>query len=152
MHGGVQSPVATRSQPEAAAELASYLAPTHLEWLATEPDVGHRRLDGSLLFADVSGFTRLGERLARRGRIGAEQLTEAINVVFGAMVAAIGSAGGELVKFGGDAVLALFAGDDHERRACLSALAIQDALGAIRPLDGRGVASRLKVSAGVASG
>src|SRR4051812_49976625 len=101
MHGGVESPVATRSQPEAAAELASYLAPTHLEWLATEPDVGHRRLDGSLLFADVSGFTRLGERLARRGRIGAEQPTEAINVVLGALGGASRPAGGQPVQVRG---------------------------------------------------
>jgi class 3 adenylate cyclase/tetratricopeptide (TPR) repeat protein len=157
VHGGLStSPVERGSSRDvraaARAELASYLAPTHLEWLATEPDRGHRRLEGSLLFADVSGFTGLGERLARRGRIGAEQLTEAINAVFGAMVTAIGSAGGELIKFGGDAVLALFAGADHERRACSAAVAIQDALEAMRPLVGRGAESRLKVSAGVASG
>src|SRR4051794_41938234 len=96
MHGGVQSPVATRSQPEAAAELASYLAPTHLEWLATEPDVGHRRLDGSLLFADVSGFTRLGERLPRRGGGGAGEPTEGLNVGFGGVGAGVGSPGGGL--------------------------------------------------------
>lgn len=29
-------------------------------------------VDGSLVFADISGFTALSERLARHGRIGAE--------------------------------------------------------------------------------
>ena len=31
-------------------------------------------LDGTMVFADVSGFTRLSERLARKGQEGAEYL------------------------------------------------------------------------------
>ena len=30
-----------------------------LRWLAEEPDRRHRRVDGSLLYPDISGFTRL---------------------------------------------------------------------------------------------
>ena len=36
-------------------------------------------LDGTMMLADVSGFTRLSERLARRGKEGAEDLVDAIN-------------------------------------------------------------------------
>ena len=39
-------------------------------------------LDGTMVFADVSGFTRLSERLARKGDEGAEFLVDAINACF----------------------------------------------------------------------
>lgn len=128
----------------------TYLAPIHLSWLAEDAGRGWRELEASLLFADVSGFTRLGERLARRGRIGAEQLTDAINTVFGSMVDAVDGGGGELLKFGGDAILVLFAGPDHAGRAATTGLRIQADLARLRVLPGRG--ERLSVSAGIATG
>ncbi len=130
--------------------LAAYLAPTHLGWLADEPETRWRELDCSLLFADVSGFTSLSERLGRRGQIGAEQLTDAVNAIFAAMLAQVERGAGELLKFGGDAILVLFQGDEHARRACAVALGIQDQLAGLRVLPGR--RAQLSVSAGVASG
>jgi class 3 adenylate cyclase len=48
-----------------------------LRLLATEPQRRVRAVDGTCVFVDVSGFTRLSERLARRGgREGAEQLAD----------------------------------------------------------------------------
>ena len=44
-------------------------------------------LDGTMVFADVSGFTRLSERLARSGKEGAELLVDAINACFSALLA-----------------------------------------------------------------
>lgn len=72
---------------------------SHAEWLA-----------GSLLFADVSGFTALSERLAAAGRDGAEQLTGLMNIYFEAMLDVLASSGGVLIKFAGDALLAYFPG------------------------------------------
>ena len=79
--------------------------------------VGSRRpgppwqsLDASLCFVDISGFTNLSERLARRGRIGAEELTEVLNRVFGTMLELAYDAEALLLKFGGDALLLLFRG------------------------------------------
>ena len=43
-------------------------------------------LDGTMVFADVSGFTRLSERLARTGKEGAEHLVDAINACFSALL------------------------------------------------------------------
>ncbi len=132
--------------------LAGYLAPTHLAWLASEPDVAWRELDASFLFGDVSGFTALGERLARRGRVGAETLTEAITAVFTAMQDAIGAEGGETLKFGGDAVLAMFTGKGHEAGAAAAAIGMQEALAGLRIPDAPATVGRLRMSAGVASG
>ncbi len=73
-----------------------------------------RWLRGTLLFADVSGFTALSERLAGPGVGGAdpnegiEQLTWAINAYFTAMLDVLAQSGGDLLKFAGDALLAYF--------------------------------------------
>jgi class 3 adenylate cyclase len=90
-----------------------YLTALHAGWLANAPDRRFERLEGTLLFADVSGFTKLGERLARKGNVGAEELTEAVNAVFAGMLAEVSARGGEILKFGGDAVLSLFRGREH---------------------------------------
>src|SRR5437899_616668 len=72
-----------------------------------------REVDGSLVFVDISGFTSLSERLARQGRLGAEELTGTLSACFGELLAVAYEAGGSLLKFGGDALLLLFDGDDH---------------------------------------
>ena len=53
---------------------------------ARSPGGRWRELDATCCFVDISGFTALSERLARRGRIGAEELTEVLNHVFGRML------------------------------------------------------------------
>jgi class 3 adenylate cyclase/tetratricopeptide (TPR) repeat protein len=63
---------------------------------------------GAVLFADIGGFTALTERLAEQGPEGAERLTSLLNAWFGRLIALIGEHGGEVVKFAGDALLALF--------------------------------------------
>lgn len=57
-------------------------------WLA-DGRAGHARVDGSVLFADISGFTRLSERLARRGRAGAEEVVRIVSSVMTGLVAEI---------------------------------------------------------------
>ena len=49
-----------------------------VEW-ELDGDAGPwRSVPGTLIFVDISGFTKLSEKLARRGRIGAEELTEVL--------------------------------------------------------------------------
>ncbi len=81
-----------------------------------------------MLSADISGFTALSEKLAGKGKAGAEEITELINVCFTALIDAAYGFGGEIIKFGGDALLVLFRGDDHGRRCANAALAMQIAL------------------------
>ena len=80
------------------------------------------------MFADVSGFTALTERLSRRGRIGAEEIVDTLNRVFGPMLRISATRGGELLKFGGDALLFLFRGDGHPEQACDAAVEMRAAL------------------------
>ncbi len=110
----------------------------------------------TMVFADVSGFTRLSERLARRGREGAEQLVDVINTCFSALLTEAYGRGGSLVKFGGDAMLLVFydqeGNQQHAQRACCAAAAMRRRLrevGQIRAGDTHVV---LRMSVGVHSG
>jgi class 3 adenylate cyclase/tetratricopeptide (TPR) repeat protein len=79
--------------------------------------LAHRRVAGSLVSADISGFTALSERLAMHGREGAEELTVLLNECFGGMISIVDEHGGDVLKFGGDALLVLFEGAQHTDRA-----------------------------------
>src|SRR3954447_19948986 len=84
--------------------------------LCTMPEALVQEVDGTLVFLDVSGFTQLSERLARRGREGAEYLAEAIGTCFAGLLRVAYDNGGSLLKFGGDALLLLFEGPGHAAR------------------------------------
>ncbi len=87
-------------------------------------------LAAALWYCDLRGFTGLSERLPRERVIGL------LNDYFAAMAAPVQAHGGEILKFIGDAMLAIFPiADDLDRdRACLAALAAAEA--ALSELDG----------------
>ena len=62
----------------------------------------------AVLFADISGFTLLTEQFAERGPAGVESLPRILNEYFGQLIDIIHEYGGDIVKFAGDAVLALW--------------------------------------------
>ena len=62
--------------------------------------------DAVVLFADISGFTLLTERLAKRGLTGVETLARILNEYFGQLIDIVHEYGGDVVKFAGDAVIA----------------------------------------------
>src|SRR5690606_40877338 len=109
-------------------DLRRHVAAVALTWDDETPGALWRVVDGTLLFADISGFTALTERLSRRGRIGAEEIVETLNRVFGPMLRIAAARGGELLKFGGDALLFLFQGSDHVEEACDAAVEMRTAL------------------------
>src|SRR6516165_899 len=109
-------------------------------------------LEGTMVFADVSGFTRLSERLARKGKEGAEYLVDAINACFSALLADAYTRGGSLLKFGGDAMLLWFAGDEHVPRACASAAAMRRTLRDVGRIRAGGSDVVLRMSVGVHTG
>ncbi len=64
---------------------------------------------GTFVFADVSGFTALSERLQREStQEGAEILTVVMNDYFAEMLEILAKSDGQLLKFAGDALLAFF--------------------------------------------
>lgn len=110
------------SAPPTTFEVARHVPRIALDWAVDTPGERWKLVSGSMVFADISGFTALSERLATRGRIGAEELVETLSRVFGAMLDTAASRGGQLLKFGGDALLFLFDGDDHVDQACSTAV------------------------------
>lgn len=112
-----------RAEPDRLARFVSRIAS---EWDAD--GARWREVDASLCFVDISGFTNLSERLARLGRIGAEELTEVLNRVFGRMLDLAFERGGALLKFGGDALLLEFDGPDHATQAACAAVEMRAAL------------------------
>ena len=53
-------------------------------WRPSGADGRHMRVDGSLAFVDISGFTALTERLARKGKVGAEEMSDILSATFAA--------------------------------------------------------------------
>lgn len=76
-------------------------------------------IDAAIWFSDIRGFTNISDGMS------AEQLIDGLNLYFEAVVAAIYEAGGEVLKYIGDAVLAVFTVEDFgsRRNACAAALA-----------------------------
>lgn len=107
-----------------------------------------RTCDASLVLADVSGFTPLTERYAKRGRIGSEALTDLVNSLFGPTLDSALGAGGDLLSFGGDALLVMFEGDGHRERAAAAAVEMQTEFNA----QARRARVNVSMSVGVASG
>jgi class 3 adenylate cyclase/tetratricopeptide (TPR) repeat protein len=133
-------------------DLSPYVPRVATAWASETPEARSKTVHGSLVFADISGFTALSERLAKRGPIGAEELTEVLGQCFAGLLAVAYAEGGSLVKFGGDALLLLFDGPAHEVRACRAALGMRSSirtLGRLRTSVGN---VRLRMSQGVHSG
>jgi class 3 adenylate cyclase/tetratricopeptide (TPR) repeat protein len=84
-----------------------------------------RELEGTLVSVDLSGFTALSERLATRGKEGAEELILLVSGCFEGLIRIAARHGGDVLKFRGDALLILFDGDRHAERACRASAQMQ---------------------------
>lgn len=85
--------------------------------------------NGTLLIANLSGFTTLSSQLATAGRQGSEETSALVNRLFAVLIEAIYAYGGGVVRFSGDVVTAFFdarhLGDDHALCASTAALTMQ---------------------------
>jgi class 3 adenylate cyclase/tetratricopeptide (TPR) repeat protein len=93
-------------------------------------------LHAAVLFSDISGFTALTERLARRGARGAEDVKEVINGCFGPLIDLIARHGGEVEKFAGDATVAIWPADSEAELPQAILCAAQCCLEIQQELDG----------------
>ena len=148
--------------------LISYVPKLIVQRLADNPEpitqATAERFPAAVLFADIVGFTQIAEALtqASNERDGAEQLANLLNAFFTQVIDIITAHGGDVVKFAGDALLALWSAPnkrtgflyDSERelrsaahQATHCALALQAQL---HPLNiaGHEIAMQIGVSAG----
>jgi len=121
--------------------------PAHLaeRILKDRATLSGERKQVTVLFADVSGFTSISERLDP------EEVHGLINGAFELMLAEIHRYEGTVNQFLGDGLMALFgapvAHEDHAQRAAHAALALQQALARYRDelVAGRGIDFRLRL-------
>jgi class 3 adenylate cyclase/tetratricopeptide (TPR) repeat protein len=137
---------------EGAEVLRAYLPRFLIEWLAEAPGTTLRAVDGTLVFVDISGFTKMSERLARKGKVGAEEVTDVIGSVFTRLLSVAYGEGGGLIKFGGDALLLLFTGTGHAIRGARAAVGMRQALRGIGAIETTAGKVTLRMSVGVHRG
>jgi class 3 adenylate cyclase len=84
----------------------------------------------TLLFLDVSGFTSLTEQYSNDAHLGIDQLTHTLNSYFDKLVSEILINNGEIYKFAGDAILALWTNElNGPEQALKCALYLQENCG-----------------------
>ncbi|NTU81380.1 MAG: AAA family ATPase, partial [Chloroflexales bacterium] len=143
-------------------DLASYVPALILRRLTADPGAtmaaSVERFPAAVLIADLSGFTALTEHLTQHSPAGAEELTRILDLYFGHLVGVVMSHGGDVVKFAGDGLLALWYGDEPlsqlAQRAVQCGLAVQmmmapDVWGSV---EGATPPPTLKVRVGVGAG
>ena len=117
---------------------STYVNPSLVDELVAHPEklvLGGQREELTVLFSDIVGFTAISENLPP------EDMVAILNEYLNAMSIIIFRNDGTLDKYEGDAVMAFWGAPipqhDHALRACLSALAMQEALiGTERQLEG----------------
>src|SRR4029078_10833846 len=135
-----------RDDPEA------YIARDRRWALSTHRDMPDR-VEGSALFADISGFTPLTEALANElgSQRASEELTANLGRVFHAVIEELHRRGGDVIYFSRDAITCWLDRDDGPR-ATASGVAMQEAMareGLITTPAGTQVQLALKVAVAV---
>jgi class 3 adenylate cyclase/tetratricopeptide (TPR) repeat protein len=112
------------------------------------------RFAAAVLFADISGFTDLSERLGRKGPAGTEELSAIINECWGSMLGPVGRTGGDVLMMAGDALVVAWEGTSEANlrepvlRAVQCAQEIQQS--STLPREGVGLTVRIGIGAGLA--
>ena len=94
----------------------------------------------TLLFSDIRGFTSFSEKYP------AETVVEALNAALDAQSRIVAEQGGDVDKFVGDEVMAVFSGEKAEENACAAALLMHRALRSVSS------AEPLQIGIGIATG
>jgi class 3 adenylate cyclase len=114
------------------------------------------RMPCAVLFADISGFTPLMERLGQRGLQGVEELSRSMNGYFDRLLQVVARHGGEVARFAGDAALLLWPARDASdealteatRRSAQCGLELQQALHGYPVSEGLTLSLRLGLGRG----
>lgn len=113
-------------------------------------------LEGTFIFADVTGFTALTELLARQGQgRGHEAMNQIMNNLFSSVLDPLIASGGDLLVFVGDAALVYFpkkANGEDVRQATRAALRMERAITPFASFETEFGRCSLTMSAGVERG
>lgn len=135
--------------------IATYLPRYLVAQIARNPQPGQVHGEfryGAVMFADISGFTAMSEKLSALGKEGAEEITGIVNAYFDTMLSIGDKFGGDLLKFGGDALLLFFEGDDGAHRAITTATVMQQAMTKFSRVKTSQGVFPLRMSIGIGSG
>ena len=118
-------------------------------WLQAPVDVAERK-QVTVLFSDLCGYTALTEKLDP------EEVREIMAAFFAQAADIVGRYEGQIEKFIGDALMAIFgvpeAHEDDPSRAVRAALEIHEAVAAEMPHAARGLETRLAMHSGINTG
>ncbi len=147
--------------------LRRYVPGLVIRRLAADPspikEPSAERLAAAVLFVDITDFTALADRLAHQDLIESEHLALLLNDCFGRLIRVIHAHGGEVTKFAGDALLALWPVPSHlarlgpeaqlslsemASRSAQCALKIQEEMADFTAADGSPVALQIGIGAG----
>ena len=136
-----------------AAALAAYVPPLVLENPAPSAEARATAFEGAVLLTDIAGFTTLTERMDTAGPKGVEELSRLLNAYFTDLIELIEAHGGLVMKFAGDALVAVWpgaadtlAGTAHRAAQC--ALFIQRKMHARHVAEDVTLAMRVSLGAG----
>jgi len=140
------SPLLPQSRKDGHLSLVREHIPEELKKKISSVKLSGERKNVTVLFADITGFTRLSEKLDP------EEVTELINKCFESMIDVIYKFEGNIDKFIGDCIMALFGApithEDDPERAVYAALNIMNALDRFN--EGQG--TKLSIHIGINSG
>lgn len=117
--------------------------------------IGFEPQNGTLMFTDLAGFTRLMEANASLGSAGASSLLKVLNAYFSEMIEIISKSGGDLLEFTGDALLVLFPANGKKNDTAIAiraGLRMQRAMKHFAEIDTPAGKLQLKMRIGIHSG
>lgn len=118
----------------------------------------HDKVDATILFVDVSGFTAMSEELAKIGKEGAEELSGILSMYFNRMIKIAAGYGGIIAKIAGDAMSVVFERGAHKhwntitRKAFSCALSMQEAVKEFTDIKVKGGTFTISMKIGIGSG
>ena len=152
MTATIPGPPPSVDDADASTYLKPYVPRLVIDWLRHTPDAMHREVEATLVFVDISGFTALTERLAKKGKVGAEIMRDTLDGVFTALLDEAYDWGAGLLKWGGDALLLMFDGPQHPERAARAAWEMQRTIDRVGRIHQGGGTVVLRMSVGIGTG
>ena len=135
------------------ASFGRYVAPELVERILSQeklPELDGEQRDVAIMFADLSGFTALSER------VDGKTLTATVNKYLSIIAREVEKSGGYVDKFIGDAVMAIWNAPadlpNHERAAARAAIVIRDRVDEAAAEDAENGLPNFAIKVGVNSG